>query len=183
MMMYPRLLGALAACAVAAAPAVAATTKAPAKEIPTTKPPSFAYALGNETSGPNIFSISATAPRGSKLSSQIIRFAMKKADASGRTWTFFYISSGKSRSQAQVERMLYDALRKFPTAPGGKELMRIGSAKGGGELRIVKEGPNALLFSYNPAMQPSNPRLTQSDAAMFAQILKPEEPAHGRRGH
>ena len=70
---YPRrsLLGVLALTLIAL-PAVAAE-KAPVK-------PAFAYALGSETSGPNIFSISATAPRGSKLKSQTVRFAMKKTD-------------------------------------------------------------------------------------------------------
>jgi len=145
---------------------MAAEKKAPAK------PPAFAYALGNQTSGPNIFSVDATAPRGSKLTSQVIRFYVKKAGANGRSSTFFYISSGKSKTQAQLERLLYEALRKFPNAPAGKELARIGSVKGGGELRIIAENRNALVFSYQPPWQPANPRLTQSDAAMFADILK-----------
>jgi hypothetical protein len=162
---YPRrsLLGVLALTLIAL-PAVAAE-KAPVK-------PAFAYALGSETSGPNIFSISATAPRGSKLKSQTVRFAMKKADASGRTWTFFYISSGKSRSQAQLERLLLDALRKFPSSAPGKELARIGAVKHGGELRLIAEGPKGLVFAYNPPMQPANPRLTIADAAIFAEMLK-----------
>jgi hypothetical protein len=161
MMMYPRPLLAVLALTLAVSP-VAAAEKAPA----------FAYALGSQTSGPNIFSISATAPRGSRLKSQVIRFALKKFDSSGRTWTFFYIASGKSRSQAQLEILLRDALRKFPTAAPGKELARIGAVKHGGELRLIAEGPNTLLFAYDPAMQPANPRLTRADAAIFAEMLK-----------
>ncbi len=164
MMKYPRPLLAVLALTLAVSP-VAAAEKAPAK-------PAFAYALGSQTSGPNVFSISATAPRGSRLKSQVIRFALKKADASGRTWTFFYIASGKSRSQAQLESLLRDALQKFPTAAPGKELARIGAVKHGGELRLIAEGPNALLFAYDPAMQPANPRLTRADAAIFAEMLK-----------
>lgn len=176
MMMYPRrLLLSLLALAALTAPAWGAETT-PAK-------PTFAYTLGNQTSGPNIFAISSTAPRGSKSTSQIIRLEMKKADASGRTWTFFYINSGKSRSQAQLERLLYDTLRKFRTAPAGKELARLKSSSRGGELRIVVENRNALLFDYDPPMQPANPRLTQSDATMFAGILKSPESTNGRRGH
>ena len=34
---------------------------------------------------------SATAPRGAKVNSQTIRFAMKKADFGGQTWSFFLI--------------------------------------------------------------------------------------------
>jgi hypothetical protein len=165
MMKYPRrFLPAVLALALIAVPAVRAE-KSPVK-------PAFAYALGSQTSGPNIYSISATAPRGSKLKSQIIRLAMKKADASGRSWIFFYIASGKSKSQAQVERLLVDALRKFRTASPGKELARIGTVKQGGELRIVAEGRNALVFAYNPPMAPANPRLTQADAAIFAEIMR-----------
>ncbi len=164
-MMYPRrLLLAVLTLTLPALPAVAAQ-KAAAK-------PAFAYSLGSQTSGPNIFSISATAPRGSKLKSQIIRFAMKKADGSGRTWTFFYISSGKSRSQAQLEHLLLDALKKFPTSAPGKELAKIGSVRQGGELRLIAASPNSLVFEYNPPMQPSNPRLTAADAALFAEMLK-----------
>jgi hypothetical protein len=165
MMKYPRRLLLPVLALIAIAGPVLAAEKSPAM-------PAFAYSLGSQTSGPNIFSISATAPRGSKLKSQIIRFALKKADASGRTWTFFYISSGKSRSQAQLERLLLDALRKFPKSVPGTELARIGSLKQGGELRLVVESPNSLVFAYNPPVQPANPRLTLSDAAFFADMLK-----------
>ena len=43
---------------------------------------------------------------------------------------------------------------------------------GGGELRLVVASPNSLVFEYNPPMQPSNPRLTAADAALFADMLK-----------
>lgn len=161
-MMSPRrLLPAVLALVIPALPVNAAQ-----------KAPAFAYALGSQTSGPNIFSISATAPRGSKLKSQIIRFALKKADGSGRTWTFFYISTGKSKSQAQLEHLLFDALRKFPRSAPGKELARIGSVKQGGELRLIAVNANTLVFDFNPPMQPANPRLTAADAAIFADMLK-----------
>ena len=91
---------------------------------------------------------------------------------SGRTWTFFYISAGKSRSQAQLERLLLDALRKFPKSAPGKELARLGSLKQGGELRLIADNSNSLVFAYNPPMQPSNPRLTAADAAIFARMLE-----------
>jgi hypothetical protein len=166
MMTHPRrFLPAVLALALIAVPAVQAA-KTPVK-------PAFAYALGSQTSGPNIYSVSATAPRGSKLKSQTIRLAMKKADPGGRSWTFFYIVSGKSRSQAQTERLLFDALKKFPKASPGKELARIGGVKQpGGEVRIVAEDRNALLFAYNPPMVPANPRLTAADAAIFTEILR-----------
>ena len=131
----------------------------------------FAYAIGSKSAGANNYSISATAPRGAKLNSQTIRFAMKKADFGGQTWSFFLISTGKSKTQAQLEQLLGDAFRKFPSAAPGTELGKIGDIKYGGEVRVVAEGRNAMVFAYNPPMNPANPRLTASDAAAFAEIL------------
>lgn len=131
----------------------------------------FAYALGSKTAGANNYSISATAPRGSKLNSQTIRFALKKAEGRSQTWGFFLISTGKSKSQAQIEQLLAQALRKFPGSAPGTVLAKIGDIKYGGEVRVVAEGPNVLVFAYDPPLNPANPRLTADDAAAFAEIL------------
>ena len=131
----------------------------------------FAYALGSKTVGANHYSISATAPRGSKLNSQTIRFALKKSDTGSQTWGFFLISTGKSKTQLQIEQLLAQAFRKFPGSAPGTELAKIGDIKYGGEVRVMAEGPNALVFAYNPPLNPANPRLNAADAAAFAEIL------------
>lgn len=131
----------------------------------------FAYAIGSKTAGANNYSVSATAPRGAKQNGQTIRFAMKKADGGGQTWSFFLISTGRSKTQAQLEQLLADAFRKFPTAAPGAELAKIGDIKFGGEVRVIAEKPSALVFAYNPAMSSANPRLGPADVAAFAEIL------------
>ena len=131
----------------------------------------FAYALGSKTDGANHYSVSATAPRGAKQNSQTIRFALKKSDSGSRTSGFFLISTGKSRTQAQIEQLLAQAFRKFPGSAPGTELAKIGDIKYGGEVRVMAEGPNALVFAYNPPLNPANPRLSAADAAAFAEIL------------
>ncbi len=131
----------------------------------------FAYALGSKTVGANNYSVSATAPRGSKLNSQTIRFALKKSDSGSQTWGFFLISTGKSKTQAQIEQLLSQAFHKFPGAAPGTELAKIGDIKYGGEVRVMAEGPNALVFAYNPPLNPANPRLHAADVAAFAEIL------------
>lgn len=131
----------------------------------------FAYALGSKTVGASHYSISATAPRGSKLNSQTIRFALKKSDSGSQTWGFFLIGTGKSKTQAQMEQLLSQAFRKFPGATPGTELAKIGDIKYGGEVRVVAQGPDALVFAYNPPMAEANPRLHAADAAAFAEIL------------
>ena len=131
----------------------------------------FAYALGSKSNGANNYSISATAPRGSKLNSQTIRFALKRSDSGSQTWGFFLISTGKSKTQAQLEQLLAQAFRKFPGSAAGTELAKIGDIKYGGEVRVMAEGPNALVFAYDPPLNPANPRLNAADAAAFAEIL------------
>ena len=131
----------------------------------------FAYALGSKTVGSNNYSISATAPRGAKANSQTIRFAVKKSDGGSQTWGFFLISTGKSKTQAQIEQLLAQAFRKFPGSAPGTELGKIGDIKYGGEVRVMAEGPNALVFAYNPPQNVANPRLSAADAAAFAEIL------------
>ena len=131
----------------------------------------FAYALGSKTVAGQNYSISATAPRGSKLNSQTIRFAMNKSDFGSQTREFFVISTGKSRTQAQIEQLLSQAFRKFPGAAPGTELAKIGDIKYGGEVRVNAEGPNALVFAYNPPQNAANPRLHAADVAAFAEIL------------
>src|SRR5476649_2787742 len=73
----------------------------------------------SKTVGAHNYSISATAPSGSKLNSQTIRFALKKSDSGSQTWGFFLISTGKSKTQAQIEQLLSQAFHKFPGAAPG----------------------------------------------------------------
>ncbi|MBS0656718.1 MAG: hypothetical protein JSR82_00560 [Verrucomicrobia bacterium] len=133
----------------------------------------FAYTLGNAKSsdGTVSYSVSATAPSKSAEKGQQLKFVISRTTGRGTDWNYFMLGTGKSKSLAQVQSMLAAALAKFPAAPAGTELCKIGDIKYGGELKLVSRGANELEFAYDPPMNSGNPRLSAADAAAFAQIL------------
>lgn len=157
-----KFLSALVAVATLALTAQAQDARAP-----------FAYAIGNAKSADGMvtYGVSATAPSKSAEKGQQLKFVVTRMTGRGTDWNYFMLSTGKSKSMAQVQAMIAAALAKLPTAAPGTELCKLGDIKYGGELKLVVRGPNELEFAYDPAMNNGNPRLNAADAAAFARIL------------
>lgn len=158
-----KLLSTLFAAAFLATAALAQDARAP-----------FAYAIGNAKSadGFTTYGVSATAPSMSPDKGHQIKFVLSRASSrGGMSWNYFMLSTGKSKSLAQVQTMIAAALRKFPAAPAGSELAKLGDIKYGGELKLIARGPDQLEFAYDPPMASGNPVLSAADASAFASIL------------
>ncbi len=136
--------------------------------------PVFAYTIGTAKSrdGFNSYAVMATAPALSPTKGQQLKFAITRSGAAGReAWSYFMIATGRSKSLAQVQGLIVESLRKFPSAAPGTVLGKIGDIKYGGEVRLTVRGANEFVFDYEPALSAGNPRLTREDAAAFVQIL------------
>ena len=90
----------------------------------------------------------------------------------GLTFQYFSLSTGRSKSLAQVQALFADAFGRAAAAPAGAELAKLGDIRFGGEVRVVSLGGGGVELAYNPAMSSGNPRLTPGEAAAFAQILR-----------
>ena len=135
----------------------------------------FTYNFGTLPTGADgqSCSVLATAPKGSAEKGQQIKFVLDSARAnpSGRAWQYFVISTGRSKSLAQVQGMFADAFARAASAPGGAELCLLGDIKYGGEVHVVSRGGGAVELVYNPSMTIGNPVLSPGETTAFAKLL------------
>jgi len=146
---------------------------APSGESPDSTSPKFSHSLGSaraQDSGANC-SIGASAPAGSPLKSQQLRFVVERGDLSSWTTHEFQVATGASKSQAELQALLGGALRRGLTARAGTELAKVGDIQFGGEVRVVARGGGAVDFAYQPALEHGNPSLSAGETAAFARLL------------
>lgn len=146
---------------------------APSGESPDSTSPKFSHSLGSakaQDSGARC-SVVATAPGGSPLKSQQIRFVVERGDFSSWSTHEFQVATGASKSQAELQALLGDALRRGLTAAAGAVLVKVGNIQYGGEVRLVARGGGAVDFAYQPALEHGNPSLSSGETAAFAQVL------------
>lgn len=117
-------------------------------------------------------SLSTTAPSKSPLKRQQIQFYIEYTSfSSDYTDHRFVVSTGASKSQADVQALLGNGLRRAPQAAEGTELAKIGAIELGGEMRLIVRGGGKVEFAYNPALPSRNPVLSPGEAAAFADLL------------
>jgi len=96
---------------------------------------------------------------------------VERGDFSSWSTHEFQVATGASKSLAQLQALLGDALRRGFTAPAGSVLVKVGDIKHGGEVRLVARGGGAVDFAYQPALEHGNPSLSAGETAAFAQIV------------
>ena len=139
--------------------------------------PAFAYSFGSAAAADSgaSCSVSATAAKGAADKGQQLKFIIDRkgaAEAGGYAWQYFLVSTGRSKSLAQVQALFADAFRRAPGAPAGTELAKLGDIRFGGEVRLMSLGGGGVEVAYNPAMSSGNPRLSAGEVGAFAQILR-----------
>ena len=176
MISFPRFFSAvllsgctlLAASLSAQAPAVMPVAPAVA--------PAFAFPLGTVPFGTTggSCSVQATAPRGSAAKSQMLKFVVdySASKTNAANFRYYVISTGKSKSLAQVQAMFADGFARGATAPAGTELSKLGDITLGGEVRLVARGNGETEMIYNPSLSTGNPIFSAAESAAFAQILR-----------
>ena len=133
----------------------------------------FPHSLGSakaQDSGA-MCSIGTSAPSGSTLKNQKINFVLERGDLGSWTTHEFPVATGASKSLAELQDLLGDALRRGLTAPAGVRLAKVGDIKYGGEVSIVARGGGAVDFVYQPVIEGGNPRLSPGETTAFAQLL------------
>lgn len=127
--------------------------------------------IGRATRGPTTYYVFSTAPAGSTEKGQKLQLLLRTAGPGGSETSFVVVNTGKTRTLAQLGQTLAGALRRFAAGvAGGQEMAKIGDLRFGGELRLLTESPDSLLFQYiPPTARPV--RLNRTDAAAFAAIL------------
>ena len=146
---------------------------APSVDSQKSRSPAYSNSLGSakaQDSGATC-SIVASAPTGSPLKSQQIRFVVERGDFSSWSTHEFEVATGAWKSQAELQALLGDALRRGLTARAGSELVKVGDINHGGEVRLVARGGGAVDFAYQPALEHGNPRLSVGEAAAFTRLL------------
>ena len=138
--------------------------------------PTFAYPLGTVplVNGEGSCSVQATAPRGSVAKGQQMKFVVDyKYPGSGvPNFRYYMVSTGTSKSLAQVQAMFADAFARAAAAPPGVELCRLGDIAYGGEVRLVARGGGETALMYNPPLSNGNPIFSPAESIAFAQILR-----------
>jgi hypothetical protein len=137
--------------------------------------PAFAYPLGTMplgTTGASC-SVQATAPRASAAKSQQMKFVVEYTSPKpgGANFRYYVISTGKSKSLAQVQAMFADGFARAASVPAGTELCKLGDVTLGGEVRLVARGNGETELIYNPTLSSGNPVFSPAESAAFAQIL------------
>ncbi len=144
-----------------------------AAAAPQRTPFAFSFGSAKSADGFDMYSVSGTAPSMSAEKGHQLKFATTRSSGGGReSWSYFLVGTGKSKSVAQIQTMLAEALRKFPGSAPGAELCKIGDIKYGGELKLVVRSARELEFAFDPAIRSGNPKLSPADAAAFASILR-----------
>lgn len=149
----------------------------PAEPVAPAPRPAFAYSFGSAPAADSgaACSVQATAAKGSPEKAQQLKFVLDRKGTPGPggfTFQYFTLSTGRSKSLAQVQAMFGDAFARAASAPAGVELAKLGDIRFGGEVRVVSLGGGGVELAYNPAMNSGNPRLTPGETAAFAQILR-----------
>lgn len=146
---------------------------APSGESPKSGGSAFSHSLGSATakdSGAKC-SIGISAPPGSPLKGQKINFVRERADFSSWTTQEFPVATGASKTLAELQTLLGDALHRGLTAPAGVQLVKVGDIKYGGEVSLIARGGGAVDFVYQPVIEGGNPRLSPGETAAFARLL------------
>ena len=133
----------------------------------------FPHSLGSakaQDSGA-MCSIGTSAPSGSTLKNQKLNFVLERGDFSSWTTHEFPVATGASKSLAELQDLLGDALRRGLTAPAGVRLAKVGDIQFGGEVSLVARGGGAVDFVYQPVIEGGNPRLSPGETTAFAQLL------------
>jgi len=141
----------------------------------TTPAPAFAYPLGTMPLGKmGVCSVQATAPRASLAKAQQLKFAVDyPAPQSGATkYRYYVISTGRSKSLAQVQAIFADGFARAASAAAGTELCKLGDITLGGEVRLIARGNGETEMIYSPALSGGNPVFSPAESAAFAQILR-----------
>jgi hypothetical protein len=135
--------------------------------------PAFSHSLGSATaqdSGAKC-SIAMTAPSGSSLNGQKLNFVLERGEFGSWTRQEFPVSTGTSKSLAELQSLLGNALHRGLAASAGTQLAKVGDIQFGGEVRLIARGGGAVDFAYQPAVEGGNPVLSPGETAAFAKLL------------
>lgn len=130
-------------------------------------------AIGQATRGDTTYAVSATAPLNSPVKGQRLRLLVRGRTVGGTETGFVLINTGKSKTLGELTQTLAQAMRHFAAggAPAGQEFAKIGDIRYGGEMRLVAETPDRLVFRYDPPT-PHPVSVSRADALAFANILE-----------
>src|SRR5258708_7321751 len=112
--------------------------------VPVAAPaPTFSFPLGSVQLVPDgvTCSVQATAPRASAAKAQQMKFVVDyQGQIPGSHFRYYTISTGRSKSLAEVQAMFADGFARSLLAPPGAELCKLGDIAYGGEVRLVARG-------------------------------------------
>ena len=97
----------------------------------------------------------------------------KTTGPDGVGWLTFVVSTGKSKTLAQVQSLLGSAFGRAAGSPAGTELAKLGDIALGRQLRVVAKGNGGVDMAYNPPLRTGNPVLTAGETTAFATLLGP----------
>ncbi len=145
--------------------------------VPVVAPaPAFSFPLGSVQIAPDqvVCSVQATAPRASAAKAQQLKFVVdyQGRRAAAANFRYYLISTGKSKSLAQVQAMFAEGFARAASAPAGAELCKLGDVALGGEVRLMARGNGETEMIYNPSLTSGNPVFSPAESAAFAQILR-----------
>jgi hypothetical protein len=145
--------------------------------VPVVAPaPAFSYPLGSVKAVPDgvLCSVQATAPRASAAKAQQMKFVVdyQGQQTGPANFRYYLVSTGRSKSLAQVQAMFADGFARAALAPPGTELCKLGDIAFGGEVRLVARGNGETAMIYNPSLSTGNPVFSPAETAAFAQILR-----------
>jgi hypothetical protein len=170
----PLLLSALllTGCATPGEDAQPAQPSQPAEPTQPVASLEFPHALGPVTAQDSgaTCAIALSAPSGSPVKNQKINFILNRGTLGIYSAQNFTVSTGASKTLAELQSLLASALRRGAAAPAGAELAKVGDVRFGGELRLVAQGEGQVEFVYQPASEHA-PRLSAGEAAAFAGLL------------
>ena len=142
----------------------------------TTPAPTFAFPLGTMPIGPagGTCAVLATAPRASLAKAQQLKFVVDYSAPRNvpSNFRYYVVSTGRSKTLAQVQAMFADGFARGAVAPPGTELCKLGDITLGGEVRLIARGNGETALMYNPSLSGGNPVFSPAESAAFAQILR-----------
>ncbi len=120
-------------------------------EIAATRKPAdaFSFEIGHAAKAGAVYTINATQPATSKLTSQKIRLKIVESSGVGITTRYFTFATGKYKTVAQLDATLAEVFHRFLATPApatGQELGKIGDVKHGGEVRFIVTAADILRF-------------------------------------